>query len=182
MFAERSQIVRRKRLKQKKISVKKQKIMKSKFLYLSIIFFSIVSNSNAQTAIPNGKVKLIEFTNDSANFNIPEGKAWIIYSVFSDYIVDGVIKFNDYEKKNLLDNSLDVRIFVKDLNGLEKTNYLNNTYGTQLYRSTNASTVIPYPIVFPEKTKFSLVILKGDIGSLQLHNGKAYISFIEIDN
>ena len=114
MFAERSQIVRRKRLKQKKISVKKQKIMKSKFLYLSIIFFSIVSNSNAQTAIPNGKVKLIEFTNDSANFNIPEGKAWIIYSVFSDYIVDGVIKFNDYEKKNLLDNSLDVRIFVKD--------------------------------------------------------------------
>ena len=98
------------------------------------------------------------------------------------YIVDGVIKFNDYEKKNLLDNSLDVRIFVKDLNGLEKTNYLNNTYGTQLYRSTNASTVIPYPIVFPEKTKFSLVILKGDIGSLQLHNGKAYISFIEIDN
>lgn len=156
--------------------------MKSKFLYLSIIFFSFVLNSKAQTAIPNGKVKLIEFTNDSANFNIPEGKAWIIYSVFSDYIVDGVVKFDDYEKKSFLDKSLDVRIFVKDLNGLEKTNYLNNIYGTQLYRSTNASSVIPYPIMFPEKTTFNLIILKGDTGNLQLHNGKAYISLIEIDN
>ncbi|MFK7031906.1 hypothetical protein [Flavobacterium oreochromis] len=156
--------------------------MKTKHLYLLLIFFSIVSNANAQTAIPNGKVKLIEFTNDSANFNIPEGKAWVIYSVFSDYIVDGVLKFNNYEKKNFLDNSLDVRIFIKDWNGLEKTNFLNNIYGTQLYRSTNASTVIPFPIVFPEKTTFSLIILKGDIGSLELHNGKAYISFIEIDN
>lgn len=156
--------------------------MKSKFIYLSIIFFSFLLNSNAQTAIPNGKVKLIEFTNESANFEIPEGKSWIIYNIFSDYLVDGELKYNEYKKANLLENSLDVRVFIKDLNGVEKTNYLKNIYGTQLYRSTNASTVIPYPIIFPEKTLFSLIILKGDIGSLQLHNGKGYISLIEIEN
>lgn len=153
-----------------------------KLLTLVLIALSINAFSQSLEKYADGKVKLIEFTNDSANFNIPEGKAWIIYNVFSDYIVDGVVKFNDYAKKNFLDEPLDVRIFVKDLNGIEKTNYLNNIYGTQLYRSTNASTVIPYPIMFPEKTTFSLIILKGDIGTLQLHNGKAYISLIEIDN
>ncbi|ELY1979087.1 hypothetical protein SL055_001291 [Flavobacterium psychrophilum] len=155
--------------------------MKSKLLFLSLTFLFIF-NSNAQTSIPNGKTKLIEFTNETASFIIPEGKSWIIYNIFSDYLADGEVKYNDYQKKNLLENSLDVRVFIKELNGIEKTNYSKNIYGTQLYRSTNASTVIPYPIVFPEKTLFSLVILKGDLGSLQLHNGKGYISLIEVDN
>jgi hypothetical protein len=155
--------------------------MKSKLLFL-LLTFLFIFNLNAQTSIPNGKTKLIEFTNETASFIIPEGKSWIIYNIFSDYLADGEVKYNDYQKKNLLENSLDVRVFIKELNGIEKTNYSKNIYGTQLYRSTNASTVIPYPIVFPEKTLFSLVILKGDLGSLQLHNGKGYISLIEVDN
>ena len=155
--------------------------MKLKILFL-LLTFTFIFHSNAQTSIPNGKIKLIEFTNETANFTIPEGKSWIIYNIFSDYLVDGEVKYNDYQKKNILENPLDIRVFIKELNGAEKTNYLKNIYGTQLYRSTNASTVIPYPIVFPEKTLLTLIILKGDIGSLQLHNGKGYISLIEIDN
>ena len=41
---------------------------------------------------------------------------------------------------------------------------------------------ISFPIIFPEKTTFSLVIVKGDLGNLQLHNNSSYISFIEVDN
>lgn len=158
--------------------------MKSKLtIFIATLFLCVWTSSvTAQTTVPNGKAQLIEFTNVTSNFTVPEGKTWVIYSIFSEYVVDGVVEFNEYTKKNTYSNSLDIRIFLKDLNGIEKTNYLKNIYGTQLYRSNDASTVIPYPIIFPEKTAFSLIILKGDLESLQLYNGKAYISLIEINN
>ena len=158
--------------------------MKSKFKNsIAALFLSILSlNSYSQTAIPKGKTQLIEFTNATAKCTVPVGKTWIIYSIFSDYVVDGTITVNEYSKKNELTGQADVRIFLKDFNGSVKTNYIKNIYGTQLYRSTNASTVISYPVIFPEKTEFSLIILKGELGELELHNGSAYISFIEIYN
>lgn len=158
--------------------------MKSKLtIFLATLFLSVLTLSgNAQTTMPKGKAQLIEFTNATAKFTVPEGKTWIIYSIFSEYVVDGVVKIDEYSKKNTYSGSLDIRIFLKDLNGIEKTNYVKNIYGTQLYRSTNASTVIPYPIIFPEKTTFNLIILKGDLGNLQLYGGAAYISLIEVDN
>ena len=158
--------------------------MKSKLtIFLAALFLSVCTLSgNAQTSLPKGKAQLIEFTNATAQFTVPEGKSWFIYSVFSEYVVDGVVKFNEYTKTNEYANSLDIRIFIKDMNGTEKTNYIKNIYGTQLYRSTDASTVIPYPIIFPEKTTFNLIILKGDLGSLKLYGGKAYISLLEVDN
>jgi len=39
---------------------------------------------NAQTTIPKGKAKLIEFTNATAKFTVPEGKTWYIKNTFSD--------------------------------------------------------------------------------------------------
>ena len=147
-------------------------------LFLSVCTFS----SNAQTTTPKGKAQLIEFTNETAKFIVPEGKTWFIYSIFSEHVVDGVVKFDEYSEKNLYDKSLDIRIFLKDLNGIEKTNYIKNIYGTQLYHATTASTGIHYPIIFPEKTTFNLIIHKGDLGSLQLYGGKAYISLVETDN
>lgn len=148
--------------------------MKSKLtIFIATLFLCVWTSSvTAQTTIPKGKAQLIEFTNETAKFTVPEGKTWIIYSIFSEYVVD----IDEYS------NSLDIRIFLKDLNGIEKTNYVKNIYGTQLYRSTNVSTVIPYPIIFPEKTSFNLIILKGDLGKLQLYGGKAYISLVETDN
>jgi len=159
-------------------------IMKSKLtVFLATLFLSVCTLSgNAQTSIPKGKAQLIEFTNETAQFRVPEGKSWFIYSIFSDYVVDGVVKFNEYTKTNEYTDDLDIRIFLKDLNGTEKTNYIKNIYGTQLYRSSNASTVIPFPVIFPEKTTFNLIVLKGGLGTLKLHNGKAYISIMEVDN
>jgi hypothetical protein len=150
---------------------------------IAALFLSLCAlNVTAQTTVPKGKAQLIEFTNATAKFTVPEGKTWIIYSIFSDYVTGGQVKLNDYTKKNELEEEDDIRIFIKDLNGVPKTDYLKNIYGTQLYRSTNASTVIPYPIIFPEKTTVTLIVLKGNLGSLKEYDGKAYISLIEIDN
>jgi autotransporter-associated beta strand protein len=137
---------------------------------------------NAQSSILQGKAQLLEFTNTSASFTVPEGKTWVIYSIFSDYVTGGTVKYNEYRKVNEFANEEDIRIFLKDLNGVQKTDYLKNKYGTQFYRSSDASTVIPYPIIFPEKTRFNLIVLSGDLGSLKEYNGKAYISLMEITN
>jgi hypothetical protein len=157
--------------------------MKSKsFIYILTIFLSIYSLSYAQTSIPKGNAQLIEFSNDNAKFKVPEGKTWIIYSVFSDYLADGKLKLNEYTKKNELADALEIRIFIKELNGIEKTNYLKNIYGTQLFRSTNTTTAIQYPIILPENTSFNLIILKGEMGNLITHSGTAYISLLEVNN
>ena len=152
-------------------------------VFIVTLFLIVCSLSgNAQTTIPKGKAQLIEFTNETAMFTVPEGKTWHVYSIFSDYVAGGTVKYDEYSKENQLQGQKDIRIFLKDLNGIEKTNYVKNIYGTQLFRSSNASTVIPYPIIFPEKTSFNLIILKGDLGSLQLYGGNAYISLVETDN
>jgi hypothetical protein len=158
--------------------------MKSKMTTLfNVLLFSLwFLPFNAQTEVPKGKAQLIEFTNETAKFTVPEGKTWLVYSVFSDYVTEGTINVNEYSKEKELVGTKEIRIFLKDLNGIEKTNYTKNIYGTQLFRSTNASTVIPYPIILPEKTTFNLIILKGDLGSPQLYGGKAYISLVETDN
>ena len=158
--------------------------MKSKLtIFVVTLFLSVCSLSgNAQATIPKGKAQLIEFTNETAKFTVPEGKTWHVFSIFSDYVVGG--KFNYYELVNETETRFEesecVRIFLKDLNGIEKTNYIKNIYATQLFHCEGAG--IPYPIVFPEKTTFNLIILKGNLGFLQLYGGAAYISLIEVDN
>ena len=74
--------------------------MKSKFKNsIAALFLSILSlNSYSQTAIPKGKTQLIEFANATAKFTVPEGKTWIIYSIFSDYVVDGTITVAEFNR------------------------------------------------------------------------------------
>ena len=156
----------------------------TKRIYSTVLFFVFsISCSFAQTAIPQGKAILKEFNNASAHFEVPEGKYWVIYGIFSDYLSGGTIKMNQYTKTNVMENSEEVRIFMKNLNGTQVTDLSKNIFGTQLFRSTNASTVIPFPVVFPEKTSFDLLIVKGeDIASLKEHPGKGYISIMEVTN
>jgi hypothetical protein len=157
--------------------------MKTKMLFFIITHFFVFSlDLSAQSTIPKGKAQLIEFTNANAKFTVPEGKTWVLYNVFSDYVVDGVMKTDDYTKKIVFSDDKPVRIFLKELNGVEKTNYLMNVYGTQFYHSNTFSTGISYPLLFPEKTSFGLILLKGSTGYLQLYNGAGYISLIEVDN
>lgn len=154
--------------------------MKFKFLLFFALCFAFSTKTLAQ--MPAGKAKLLEFTNESGSFTVPEGKAWVIYSVFSDYILDGVIKYDEFRKRNAYENGQEVRIFIKELNGEEKTNLTKHLYGPQLYRSTNNATSLFFPLVFPPNTSFSLILFKGDPGALQLYNKKGYISLMEVDN
>jgi hypothetical protein len=156
----------------------------SRISFLSVFLLFILSNQviNAQQSVPLGTAKLIDFTNTTASFSVPEGKTWVVYSIFSDLMTGGVLKYDDYNKKNYIENSDDIRILIKSLNGIEKTNIAKNIFGTQLYRSTDDSRVIPFPIILPEKTTLSLVIFQGDPGNLKEFNGTAYISLMEIDN
>ena len=153
------------------------------FVFIATFFLNFYSIFvSAQITIPTGKARLIEFTNANAQFSVPEGKAWIIYSVFSDYAVDGVMKYEEYFKEDRLKDELGVRVFLKDLNGVEKTNLIKNVYGPQLYRSNTIATGISYPIIFTEKTTFNLILLKGDLSKIKLYKGAGYISLMEIDN
>jgi hypothetical protein len=143
-----------------------------------ILSFDGISQSN----IPKGKVQLIEFTNLNSSFTVPEGKYWMIYSIFSDPSTEGKIVYSENIKANRLDEEKVIRIYLKEMNGVEKTNYSKNIYGPQFYQSYNSNAMIVYPVLFPEKTSFKLSILKGNPGNLSEYNGKAYISFIEVDN
>ena len=136
----------------------------------------------SQSNIPKGKVQLIEFTNLNSSFTVPEGKYWMIYSIFSDLCTEGNIKYNEYSKTNMLENDKPIRIFLKEMNGVEKTNYSKNIYGPQFYQSFTTNSMITYPVLLPEKTTFKLSILKGGPGNFVEYSGKAYISLIEVDN
>ena len=60
--------------------------MKSKltFFFVAIVLSVLALSVNAQTTIPKGKSQLIEFTNSTAKFAVPEGKTWYIYNVFCE--------------------------------------------------------------------------------------------------
>ena len=158
--------------------------LKKNFFITLVLLVTINSVSISQVTIPKGKSQLVEFNNETANFTVPEGKTWIIYNIFSDYIVGGKLQYNDRKERNELKDTKAVRIYLKKLNGNELTNKQKNIFGTQMYRSDGFSNGnIQYPIIFPEKTTFSLVVFKGyGLGSLELHNSLSYISFIETDN
>ncbi len=156
----------------------------TKRIYSAALFFVFsLSFGFAQTVVPSGKAILKEFTNATAHFEVPEGKYWVVYGIFSDYVSGGTIKLDQFTKTNVMENSEEVRIFMKNLNGTQVTDLSKNIFGTQLYRSTNASSVIPFPVVFPEKTSFDLLLVKGeDIASLKEHTGKGFISIMEVNN
>jgi len=143
---------------------------------------SLKTSAKISTVSKGSNAKLIAFDNGNASFTVPEGKRWEIVNVFSDYVVGGVVEYDEYLKKNELNNTSSIRIFIKDLNGVEKTNLVKHIYGTQLYRSSGGLSGFSYPIIFPEKTTFNLIVVKGDLGNLEMFDGEAYISLIEVDN
>lgn len=120
--------------------------------------------------------KLQQFNNFTAQFEVPAGTSWMIQSIYSDFAAsvsdngDGTATFEP------------VRIFIKTLNGDIKTDWEGNRFGPQVYQSDNTSATIQYPIMLPEETKFSLVIISGKPGAFRRHDGTAYISITEIKN
>ena len=84
-----------------------------KIISLIVVVFTLSFEGFSQSNIPKGKVQLIEFTNLNSSFNVPEGKYWMIYSVFSDLCTEGNIKYNEYSKINELVNIKTIRVFFK---------------------------------------------------------------------
>ncbi|MEO9533673.1 MAG: hypothetical protein ABJG68_01640 [Crocinitomicaceae bacterium] len=145
------------------------KIFKPVLLLLALISIS--------TAIAQSKqVKLQQFNNFTAQFEVPAGKTWVIEKIFSNFTSE--VKVNP-------DGSIStpaVRIFIKTLNGDIKTDWQGNRFGPQVFQSNNTSATISFPITLPALTKFSLVIVEGDPGACKAFSGSGYISYTEISN
>jgi hypothetical protein len=137
---------------------------------LFILTLICLSTSIAQ----NKEVKLQQFDNFNAQFEVPEGKTWVIEKIFSNFTSE--ITVNP-------DGSIAVgavRIFIKTLNGDIKTDWQGNRFGPQVFQSNNTSATISFPITFPSLTKFSLVIVEGNPGSCKAFSGSGYMSYTEI--
>ena len=141
--------------------------MKSKIFIIVIAFYlSYPSVLKAQTTLPKGKVKLVEFTNANAKFTVPPGKTWYIYQVLS---------FAKIKEEN-------INVFIKSINNTELTNLSIEKLGPKIYDPVNIY-MIPLPIIFPENTSFSLIITSHKDGSNQTVSDKnAFINYIEITN
>lgn len=148
--------------------------MKTKILSLVLTTFIIgslnIGLSQAKAA------KFQQFNNFTATFEVPVGKTWIINQIFSSFTAE--IKTNEDGSSE----AVPVRIFIKTLNGDIKTDYQGNRFGPQVFQSNNTAATVAYPIVLPEKTKFSLVIVKGNPGNCSAFDGSAYMSFFEVTN
>jgi hypothetical protein len=142
--------------------------MKSKLtIFVASLLLTVWSLSiNAQTTIPQGKTQLIEFTNATAKFTVPEGKTWAVYSAFTSYNAS-----DDYTYS----------ILLKSINGTELTDFSKNQVGLILY-SSNGLVTINLPLFFPENTTFELIISKRLDETRTLYDNKAFLNYIEIDN
>jgi hypothetical protein len=139
---------------------------------LLISLAAVVASFSNQNKTP----KFTQFNNFSASFEVPAGKTWVIQQIFSGFTTE--VKTN----ADGTAETMPVRIFIKTLNGDIKTDYEGNRFGPQVFQSDNTAATIAYPIVLPEKTTFSLVIVKGDPGACSAYDGTGYMSYYEITN
>lgn len=148
--------------------------MKSK----SFLFGMLLSTLVISTSFVNQQKtpKFIQFNNFSASFEVPLGKTWAINQIFSSFTSDASPNSDGSAAYPA------IRIFIKTLNGDIKTDYQGNRFGPQVYQSNNTAATIAYPIILPEKTSFSLIILKGDPGNCSTFDGTGYMSYYELTN
>jgi len=139
---------------------------------------NLVKQNSEKTNLIADKAKLIEFSNASAKFVVPDGKTWIIHSVISDYITN--IRNRDSDGYADFDK---IRIFIKSLNGVPKTNITRQIFGPLLHSTYDLGIGLRFPVVLPEKTTFELITVQWDIkSSIKKYNGKSYLSLVESSN
>jgi len=84
--------------------------LKLKNFFVAIVLTVLALSVNAQSTIPKGKSHLIEFTNSTAKFAVPEGKTWYIYNVFCEnYYTEGT----EEKEAGILFKSINNIIFNK---------------------------------------------------------------------
>lgn len=152
--------------------------MKPSFLYpatfvlLGALFLFLTTSFSLQQKA----AQFVQFNNFSASYEVPAGKTWVIQQIFSSFTNE--IKTN----ADGTTSPVPVRIFIKTLNGDIKTDFEGNRFGPQVFQSDNTAATISYPIVLPEKTTFSLIIVKGDPGKCTMFDGTGYMSYYEVTN
>ncbi len=137
-------------------------------IFIVMLFLSVCTFSgNAQTTTPKGKAQLIEFTNETGKFIVPEGKTWTIYNAFTTVPQDE----NIYS------------IWVKSINGIIITDISKKIFGKILYSSYTLVDII-LPLILPENTTIELVVLKKDdaTGIKSLYDQIAFLNYIESEN
>jgi len=131
--------------------------LKLKIFFVAIVSTVLALSVKSQTAISKGKSQLIEFTNSTAKFAVPEGKTWYIYNVFCEHTYG-----QSTEEK-------DAYIILKSINNI----VFNKGKGPLVYYY-NTALVVNFPIVFTEKTQFELEIFNSE--------KKAIMTYVEVDN
>jgi len=130
-------------------------------LFLTVCSFSV----KAQTTAPKGKAQLIEFTNSTAKFTVPEGKTWTVHLAFMAYPSDD----NLYS------------IAIKSINGVILTDLSKNIIGKLIFHS-NLLANLNLPLVLPEKTVFELIIYKKLGETRSLYDKNAFLNLTETEN
>ncbi|UKN00440.1 hypothetical protein K6119_11925 [Paracrocinitomix mangrovi] len=140
------------------------------------LFILFIALMGFTTMAQEKEAKMVQFNNFSADFEVPQGKTWVIQSIFSSSIGEVVTEADGTK------STLPVRVFIKTLNGEIKTDWQGNRFGPQVFQSDNTAASIAYPITLPEGTKFSLVMITGNPGDCKAFNGSGFMSLYEVTN
>lgn len=137
---------------------------------ISLVLIPLLGTAQAKEA------KFIEFNNFTANFEVPEGKTWVIQSIFSNAVGELIANADGTT------STTPVRIFIKTINGNIKTDWQGNRFGPQVFQSNNKAGATSFPITLPGGTKFSLIMISGDPGNCKDFNGSGFMSVYEVTN
>lgn len=137
---------------------------------VSLILIPFIGTSQIKEA------KFVEFNNFTASFEVPEGKTWVIQTIFSNSVGELITNEDGTTTES------PVRIFIKTMNGNIKTDWQGNRFGPQVYQSNNKAGATSFPLTLPSGTKFSLVIVTGDPGKCKEFNGSGFMSLYEVNN
>lgn len=143
-------------------------------LLLSIIIFQFSVNKSAAQNF-NGKANIVEFTNATAKFIVPNGKTWIIQNIFSD--IETKFKVKDSWNNGEL-NHCSVSVYIKSINGSIKTDLTSEQYSRRMNNNDFR------PIYLPENTTIEFLIVYHDSSTKTIKNldGSATLNYIEITN
>ena len=124
------------------------------------------------TDIRFDNVQLVEFSNQTAKFMVPVGETWEIVNIWADYVVNVNIEKDEADY---------VYIYIESLNGKILTDASNNKFGACVYRGPSHEMAIKMPIILPENTEISFVLMSRNFNqtvSSPNNNLSGYINYI----
>ena len=115
-------------------------------------------------------------SNRRSGFVVPDGKNWELNSIIGDQLKEVLLDSNG----NVI--ATEIHVFIKAMNGEILTDIDKGKFGPKLYSSIQTEHSVNLPIVFSEKTAFSIQVFSGEFGSLELYDGSIFCSLTERPN